>query len=60
MLGTFELIVIFCIALLLFGSKRLPEIAKSLGQGVREFRRACQTDEKEAASYDTREDSNPK
>lgn len=41
MIGSGELIVILCIMLLLFGGKRLPELAKSLGCGIREFKRAC-------------------
>lgn len=41
MIGTGELIVIFCIILLLFGGKRLPELAKSLGKGIREFKKAA-------------------
>ncbi len=40
MIGTGELILILAVALLLFGGKRLPQLAKSLGQGVREFKRA--------------------
>jgi len=44
MIGSGELIVILCIMLLLFGGKRLPEIAKSLGKGIREFKRACNDD----------------
>ncbi len=42
MLGTGELIVIFCVILLLFGGKRLPDLAKSLGVAIREFKDACQ------------------
>jgi sec-independent protein translocase protein TatA len=34
-----ELIIILVIILLLFGAKRIPELAKGLGTGVREFRR---------------------
>lgn len=41
MIGTSELIVIFLVVLLLFGGKRLPELAKSLGAGIREFKKAC-------------------
>ncbi|HEX2952300.1 MAG TPA: twin-arginine translocase TatA/TatE family subunit [Armatimonadota bacterium] len=34
-----ELIIILIIVLLLFGAKRLPELARGVGQGVREFRK---------------------
>jgi len=37
-LGTTEIIVIFGAMILLFGAKRLPEIGKSLGKGIREFK----------------------
>lgn len=40
MLGYGELIVILCIILILFGGKKLPEFAKSLGKGIREFKKA--------------------
>lgn len=39
-IGAQELIVILVIALLVFGPKRLPELARSLGKGLAEFRRA--------------------
>ncbi len=42
-LGFPELIMIFVIALLVFGPKKLPELGKSLGKGLREFKKA--TDE---------------
>lgn len=38
-IGTTELIIILVVALLVLGPKKLPEIAKSLGKGVAEFRR---------------------
>lgn len=44
MIGSGELIVILCIMLLLFGGKKLPEFAKSLGLGIREFKKACSED----------------
>src|SRR5438093_13685551 len=42
-LGFSEMLVIFIVALLVFGPKKLPELGKSLGKGIREFRKA--TDE---------------
>ena len=39
-IGFPELLVIFVIALIVFGPRRLPEIGKSLGQGISEFKRA--------------------
>jgi len=35
-----QTVIILVIVLLLFGAKRLPELARSLGQGVREFRKS--------------------
>jgi sec-independent protein translocase protein TatA len=36
--GPLELIVVLIIALVVFGPKRLPELGRSLGRGIREFR----------------------
>ena len=38
--GMGELALIFLIILLLFGAKRLPEIARSLGKAIREFKKS--------------------
>ena len=40
-----ELIILLVIILLLFGAKRIPELAKGLGSGVREFRQGVRGDE---------------
>jgi sec-independent protein translocase protein TatA len=37
-IGTGEIILLLLLALLLFGAKRLPEIGRSLGKGMREFK----------------------
>ena len=37
-IGTGEIILLLLLALLLFGAKRLPEIGRSLGTGMREFK----------------------
>jgi sec-independent protein translocase protein TatA len=39
-LGMPELIVIFVIALVIFGPRKLPELGRSLGKGIAEFKRA--------------------
>lgn len=39
-IGTWELVIILVLALLLFGPRKLPEIARSLGRAVREARRS--------------------
>ena len=39
-IGTTELLVILFIILLVFGSKKLPELAQGLGKGIREFKKA--------------------
>lgn len=39
-LGLPEMILISFVALLVFGPKRLPELAKGLGQGIRDFKKA--------------------
>ena len=39
-IGVPELIIIFVVALLVFGPRKLPELGKSLGRGLSEFRRA--------------------
>ncbi len=41
-LGVQELIVIFIVALLVFGPKRLPEIGRTLGKGLGELKRSMQ------------------
>lgn len=41
-IGPGELILLLVIALLIFGPSRLPELARSLGKGIREFREAIQ------------------
>lgn len=44
MMGTGEILVILVVILILFGGKKLPEFAQSLGKGIREFKKACNGD----------------
>jgi len=41
-LGMQELLVILLLAVLFFGGNKIPEIAKGLGKGIREFKRASE------------------
>ncbi len=45
--GTTEIIIIAIIILVLFGAKRIPDLAKGLGQGIKEFRKASSDIKKE-------------
>jgi sec-independent protein translocase protein TatA len=45
-----HLLVIFGIALLVFGPKKLPELGKGIGEGIRGFKSAMKTDEERPAS----------
>ena len=42
-IGPTEIIIVLILALLVFGPKRLPQMGKSLGRGVREFKHAAET-----------------
>ena len=44
-LGMQELLIVFAVVLLLFGAKKIPEIAKGLGRGISDFKRAVKEPE---------------
>ncbi|HTT61381.1 MAG TPA: twin-arginine translocase TatA/TatE family subunit [Bryobacteraceae bacterium] len=45
--GTQEMLLVFIVALLLFGGKKIPELAKGLGAGIRNFKDAIKGDDDE-------------
>lgn len=47
-IGGGQLIILLVILLLLFGAKRIPELARSLGMGLREFRKGASGEKDEA------------
>ena len=62
-LGWPELLLIFVAVLLLFGAKRLPDIAQGMGKGIKEFRKAVKDttkDLKESVADDIAETPAPK
>jgi len=44
-----ELVIILAIALLLFGGKKIPEMAKGLGEGIKNFKNAIKEEQKPPA-----------
>ncbi len=57
-IGTQELLIILVIVLLLFGAKKLPELARGLGKSMQEFKKATREVEdnfKEAMNDDSKE-----
>ncbi|WP_408870299.1 twin-arginine translocase TatA/TatE family subunit [Blattabacterium cuenoti] len=48
--GTTEIVVIVILALLLFGGKKIPELMRGLGTGLKEFKKASEEDEEEKES----------
>ena len=46
-IGPLEIAVVLVIALVVFGPKRLPELGKSMGKGIREFKGSLSIDDKD-------------
>jgi len=55
-----HLIIILVIVLLLFGAKRVPELAKGLGAGVREFKKGAEGDAELDEASEDREEHEPR
>ena len=49
-MGTSEMILVLLIIILFFGAKKIPELARGLGKGIREFKDASQEVKKEIES----------
>lgn len=48
-IGALEIAIVLVIVLIIFGPKRLPELGRSIGHGIREFRGSISGDSKEEA-----------
>ncbi len=61
MLGGWEIVLILAVVLILFGAKKLPELAKGLGTGIKEFKKATRevTDEVQRSLEDNSNYSAP-
>ena len=57
MLGAQEMIIIFIILLFIFGGKKIPELAKGIGKGIREFKKATKDVENEIDIDESEDDA---
>ena len=55
-IGSTEILVILLVVLLLFGSKKLPQMARNVGKGLREFQKATQNAKDEIQKIINEED----
>ncbi len=51
-IGIWELLVILLIVVLIFGAGKLPQLGRSLGEGIRNFRSSVKSDKKDEAKPD--------
>ena len=52
-LGTGEIVIIFLAILLIFGAKKLPELARGLGEGINEFKDAVDKSKKDITNMNS-------
>jgi sec-independent protein translocase protein TatA len=57
-IGAPELVIILLILLLLFGGRKLPGLASSIGTSLREFRKASEEESEDGADEETEQDAN--
>tara|TARA_B100000902_G_C27243103_1_gene881109 strand:- start:1281 stop:1484 length:204 start_codon:yes stop_codon:yes gene_type:complete len=54
-IGTYEIIIIAIIILLLFGGRKIPELMRGLGSGIKEFKDATKDEEESTPSIESKE-----
>lgn len=58
--GTFELVLILAVVVLIFGGRKLPEIGAALGKGINNFRRSLQGKDEIDVTPKNKKDDKPK
>jgi sec-independent protein translocase protein TatA len=53
-IGFTEILLILLVVVLLFGGRKIPELMKGLGQGIREFKKASSMDEEKETTVETK------
>lgn len=56
-LGGFEVIIIIILIIFLFGAKKIPELARGLGQGIKEFKQAKGAEKEKEVSKDKNDET---
>ena len=51
-----ELLIVLAIVVLLFGAKKIPDLAKGMGKGIKDFKKAIKEDEEEPKEIATKEE----
>ena len=51
--GPMEIILLLLVVVLLFGGRKIPELMKGLGQGMKEFKKATKEDKESESNTDT-------
>ena len=59
-IGSQEIIIIAVIILLLFGGRKIPELMRGLGSGIKEFKAAAKEEAKEKSSIESNTDKDTK
>lgn len=59
-LGATEIILIILVIVLLFGGRKIPELMKGIGQGMKEFKKASKLDDEEPGKVKTETKEEPK
>lgn len=55
MIGPWQIAIIVLVIILLFGGKKIPELMKGMGKGIREFKDGMNPDDKENSNSETKE-----
>lgn len=53
-IGLSELLILLAIIFFLFGAKRLPEMGRGIGEGIRNFKKSVKSDEPDESSEDAK------
>ena len=55
-----ELLIVLAIIVLLFGAKKIPDLAKGMGRGIKDFKKAIKEDDEDTKEIATKETSETK